>query len=160
VDYHEQSLQFTVNQLLGRDWALGGQYRLSHSKLNSNYPQVYDLLYTPPPGEWDYFNPTQANEATLNQIYLYAIYNLPCGFFSQADTRWYSQNNTGYSGSEPGDNFWQFDAFVGWRFWHRMAEVSVGMLNITDQNYRLNPLNAYSDLPRERTFVARFKFNF
>jgi hypothetical protein len=36
----------------------------------------------------------------------------------------------------------------------------VGVLNITDQDYRLNPLTLYNELPRERTFVASLKFFF
>jgi len=36
----------------------------------------------------------------------------------------------------------------------------VGVLNLTDQDYRLNPLNLYPDLPRSRTFAASLQFNF
>jgi hypothetical protein len=38
--------------------------------------------------------------------------------------------------------------------------MRVGLLNITDQDYRLNPLNLYRELPRERTLAASLKFNF
>jgi hypothetical protein len=157
VSYQEESLQFTINQLLGRDWALVGQYRLSHGKLNEKYPAVTDTVYIPPSGPVD---PHQMLQATLNQVNLYAIYNLPCGFFSEGDARWYGQNNSGYSPAEPGDSLWQFDAFAGYRFWHRAAQVTVGVLNIGNQNYTLNPLNAYSEMARERTLVVRFQFNF
>jgi len=34
------------------------------------------------------------------------------------------------------------------------------LLNITDQDYRLNPLNITPELPRTRTLVASLKFNF
>jgi len=160
LHYREQSLQFTVNQLLGRDWALGAQYRISHSKLTDNYPEVsqnWDHIFHSP----DYpFDPYQSLEATLNQVNLFAIYNLPCGFFAESDARWFGQNNSGYSPSMSGDSFWQFDAFVGYRFLQRRMQVSLGLLNLTDQDYQLNPLNAYSAMPRERTFVARFLFNF
>ena len=157
VSYEEQSLQFTVNQLLGRDWALGAQYRLSHAKLNEKYPEVTDTVAFPPSFP---IVPRQSLDATLNQVNLYAIYNLPCGFFSEADARWYGQNNSGYSPAEPGDSLWQLDAFAGYRFWHRAAQVTVGVLNIANQNYTLNPLNAYSEMARERTLVVRFQFNF
>ena len=157
VSYQEESLQFTVNQLLGRDWALGAQYRLSHAELNEKYPEVTDTVVIPPSFP---IVPHQSLDATLNQVALYAIYNLPCGFFSEGDARWYGQNNSGYSPAEPGDNLWQFDAFAGYRFWHRTAQVTVGVLNIGDQNYTLNPLNAYSEMARERTLVVRFQFNF
>ena len=59
-----------------------------------------------------------------------------------------------------GDNFWQFDAFVGYRFLHRTAEITLGVLNLTDQDYRLNPLNSYGQRPRERTLMIRFGLHF
>jgi hypothetical protein len=36
----------------------------------------------------------------------------------------------------------------------------VGLLNLTDQDYRLNPLNVYNDLPRRRTVMLRLQFGF
>ena len=38
--------------------------------------------------------------------------------------------------------------------------MQVGVLNFTDQNYQLNPLNLYTELPRQRTFAVNFQFNF
>ncbi len=154
LDYHEKSLQFTVNQLLGRDWALGAQYRLSYANLNDNYVDIPDntRLFS--------FQPRRQLEGTLHNLDLFAIYNHPSGFFAQADGQWFAQHNSGYSPAEPGDSFWQLDAFVGCRFWHRTAEVTVGVLNLADQNYKLNPLNAYTELPRGRTLMVRFLLNF
>ena len=40
------------------------------------------------------------------------------------------------------------------------STVSVGVLNITDRDYRLNPLTLYAELPRERTAVVSVKINF
>ena len=40
------------------------------------------------------------------------------------------------------------------------SEVQIGVLNLTDQDYRLNPLNTYLELPRERTFFASLFFRF
>jgi hypothetical protein len=53
---------------------------------------------------------------------------------------------------------WQFILFAGYP--QRRAEISVGLLNLTGQDYRLNPLSLYGDLTRERTLAANFKFNF
>jgi len=36
----------------------------------------------------------------------------------------------------------------------------IGGLNLTDKDYRLNPLTLYDELPRDRTFVARLQFSF
>ena len=58
------------------------------------------------------------------------------------------------------DDFWQLNAFTGYRFARRRAEVAVGLVNITDEDYELEPLTLYTELPRERTLVARFSFKF
>ena len=36
----------------------------------------------------------------------------------------------------------------------------IGVLNLTDQNYKLNPLNLHSDLPRDRTLLVSVKLSF
>ena len=66
----------------------------------------------------------------------------------------------GYAIDRPGDEFWHFNLFAGYRFPRRRAEILIGLLNVTDQDYRLNPLTLYDELPRERTLMARFQFNF
>jgi hypothetical protein len=96
------------------------------------------------------------DEATLHQVNLYALYNHRCGFFSQADALWSHQDNS----SLPSEDFWQFNVWAGYRFLRRRAEVRVGVLNLTDQNYKLNPLTLYNELPRQRTFAAALKLYF
>jgi outer membrane receptor protein involved in Fe transport len=71
-----------------------------------------------------------------------------------------SQSNRGYAGGLPGDDFWQQHVYVGYRFPKRQAEIRLGLLNLTDQDYQLNPLNLYAELPRERTLAVSFKLNF
>ena len=99
-------------------------------------------------------------KALLHQLMMFVNYNHPCGFFAQFQSIWSSQSNSGYSGSRPGDDFWQHNIAVGYRFARRRAEVQLALLNLTDQDYRLNPLNLYSELPRERTLAVSLKFNF
>jgi len=76
------------------------------------------------------------------------------------EANWYHQDNSGFSPTEGNSDFWQFNAYAGYRFWHRRAEFTVGLLNIADQNYRLEPLNPYNQLPFGRTFLARLRINF
>lgn len=99
-------------------------------------------------------------EAMLHQVNLFAIYNHPSGFFAQGNARWYAQSNRGDLSALAGDDFWQFDLFAGYRFARRRAEVRIGLLNLTDHDYRLNPLNLTTELPRRRTLSASLKFNF
>ena len=53
-----------------------------------------------------------------------------------------------------------YDSVFGGRFARRMAEIRLGILNLTDRDYQLNPLNLYSELPRQRAFSASLKLNF
>ncbi len=157
LDYSEKSLLFTANQLLGRQWAVGAQYRVSEAVLNDNYVNVPNgLFFGSPPT----FSPRSRTEGTLNQLTLSAIYNHPCGFFAEGDALWYGQSNSGYTPAEPGDDFWQFNAFAGWRSPRRRMELTLGLLNIAGQDYKLNPLNVYNELPRSRTLMVRLQFNF
>jgi len=153
LDYEEQTLLVTLNQLVRREWALGARYRLSHAELDGSFTEV-------PAGATGAAQLNQDEEATLHQLTLFVNYNHPCGFFAQFQSIWSAQSNHGYSPDQPGDNFWQHNIAVGYRFPRRRAEVQIALLNLTDRDYRLNPLNLYSELPRERTFAASLKFNF
>jgi outer membrane receptor protein involved in Fe transport len=73
---------------------------------------------------------------------------------------WTGQSNYHYDPDIPGDDFWQFNLFAGYRFPRRRAELTFGLLNLTDQDYRLNPLNLYLELPRQRTLLVSLRFNF
>ena len=106
------------------------------------------------------FHRQQELEATLHQVNLFALFNHPSGVFAQFDSLWTAQSNHGYDPDIPGDDFWQFNFQVGYRFPRRQAEVRLGVLNLTDQDYRLNPLNLTSELPRERTLLASLRFSF
>lgn len=156
LDYQEETLQFTANQLVARDLSLGLKYRLSHAVLNQDYPSVPNSLPIP----FSDFQPQQQTKGTLNQLDLTAIYNHPSGFFAEGEALWYAQNNSGYTPGEPGDDFWQFNVFAGFRSPRRNVEVAIGLLNIGDQGYNLNPLNIYNELPLTRTIAARLQINF
>ena len=155
LDFREQSAALTVNQLVGREWAFGGRYRVSRADLQDDFPQIANVSTSQNPR----FDSHHHYGAMLNQVMLYAIYNHPSGWFGQVQSLWYGQSNAGFR-NEPGDEFWQFNAFVGYRMWQRRAEITVGVLNIGGDDYKLEPLNLYSELPRERTFIARFSFKF
>jgi tetratricopeptide (TPR) repeat protein len=156
LSYQEKLLQFTANQLLGKEWAFGARYRLSQAVLNDNFVDVPDSLV----GGFKNFKPRQRTEGILHQLDLTAIYNHPSGFFAEGEALWFAQSNDGYKPDESGDEFWQFNMFAGYRSPHRKAELSVGLLNIAGQDYNLNPLNIYNELPRTRTLAVRLQVNF
>ena len=139
---------------MGNNWSFGLRDRVSQAVYNDNFVDVSGGL------AFDQFQPRQRLKATLNQLNLFGIFNHPCGVFAEGEAVWYAQSNDGYKGTEPGDNFWQVNAFVGYRFPRRRAELTLGILNVGDQNYKLNPLNLYSELPRSRTLLVRLNVNF
>ncbi|HTV40085.1 MAG TPA: TonB-dependent receptor [Candidatus Sulfotelmatobacter sp.] len=154
LNYQEETLQFTLNQLIARDWSLGLKDRVSHAVLNQNFSDVPDSVLNSSLG----FEPQ--TKGTLNELDLTAIYNHPSGFFVEGEGLWFDQDNSGYTQAEPGDDFWQFNAFVGYRSPGRNLQASIGVLNITNRGYNLNPLNIYNELPLTRTLVARLQINF
>lgn len=135
------------------DWSFGARYKLGDAKLGQQAIGI-------PPTFSGINAINQDNVAVLQQLDLSANFNHPSGFFSRFDALWSRQDNEGYSPDEPGDDFWQFNAYAGYRFLHRQAEVQVGLLNITRENYRLNPLTLYQELPRERTLSVLLQFHF
>jgi tetratricopeptide (TPR) repeat protein len=158
LDYRERSLTFTVDQLLGKQWTAGARYRISKANLDVNYVNVPNNLAPDP--NYAPFQPRQSYQSVLHTVNLHANWNHPSGLFSVLEGNWYHQSNSGFSAAEPGDDFWQFNAYAGCRFWHRRAEFTVGLLNITGQNYQLEPLNLYNEMARSRTLLARLKFSF
>jgi Tfp pilus assembly protein PilF len=150
-DYQEKSLQITLNQLVGDWWALGARYRLSRATLDTTFPDIPTSVTAGAHNE---------NKAALHQLSLFGLLNHPSGFFARAEGLWYSQDNQGYQPAQPGDDFWHVNLFAGYRFFQRRAELQLGLVNITDRDYRLNPLNLYAELPRQRALMASFQFNF
>jgi len=155
LDFRERSLTVALNQLLGHEWSLGARYRLSHAELDDLFPEVPASAITA-----GGFQRQQNLEATLQQLHLFALFNHPSGFFARAGAIWTAQSNSGYTTDRPGDNFWQFNLEAGWRFARRRAELRLGLLNLTDQDYQLNPLNLTQELPRERTLAVSLRLNF
>jgi tetratricopeptide (TPR) repeat protein len=151
LDYEERNLLITLNQLVGKSWVFGARYRVSEAELERDVTDI--PLSVTPAAHSD-------REALLHQVNLYALFNHASGFFSSVESLWSKQSNRGDPPVLANDDFWQFNAFIGYRFPRRYVEVRAGVLNITDQDYRLNPLNLTSDLPRKRTVLVGLKFHF
>jgi hypothetical protein len=151
LDFEEHSLVVSVDQLLGDPFVAGARYRLTRAELKDAYPGTPPSVLTPA-------NPSQ--RATLHQATGYLLCNHSSGFFTRAEANWYHQINSGYLPAQPGDDFFQFNVFAGYRLTRNRGEITIGILNLADQDYRLNPLTVYSELPRERVFFARLSFRF
>ena len=154
-DYEERSLLFTVDQLVGPWLSLGLHYRLSYARLQDDLVAFGDSIII----STDYpVTPKYRPEAVLQQLTLQAVLNHPSGLYAGVFGTWYSQDNYGTT-APPGDSFWQVNLLAGYRSPRRRVDLQVGVLNLTGQDYKLNPLNLYNELPHTRTFVTRLQFN-
>jgi tetratricopeptide (TPR) repeat protein len=159
LDYDEVSFLGYVNQLIGEGLAVGADYRFTDATLKLSYPEASAILAT---------SPNHTKHSLLHRLGCHALYNHSSGLFSRVDVGYYLQSNEGPSGQRddnkavklPGDGFVQVDWSMGWRFARRKGEVALGILNLTDANYRLNPLTYHPELPRERVYFARLSFQF
>jgi hypothetical protein len=157
LNFRERFLLFTADQLLGEWFSVGARYRPSWTRLDENFVQIPNL---PPGAISPGFQPRQHLDTVLHELNLHANFNHPSGVFAVAEAVWYLQSNSGYAPAEPGSEFWQVNLFAGCRLARRRIEISAGILNVTDQDYRLNPLAFYYELPRHRTAAVRLQLNF
>jgi hypothetical protein len=151
LDYREWQARAVFNQMLGRDWFLEVQYQFTRSELDRGLPTIPAT-----PG----YERNTTTEADLHEVRLAATWRHPSGFFARGEFWWFLQELDGSTPQPPGDDFPQVNLYAGYRFPKRSAELTVGGLNLTDEDYHLSPLNYYLELPRERVFYLRFRFNF
>ncbi len=151
LKYEENSVGFDLHQLIGEWFGIAYRYRVSEAELETTFPSVNDAF-------------AQLNNDTsrglYHTLYLQHIFRHPSGFFASADALWWFQELGGGLNGLPDDRVWQFNLFAGYRSPKRRVEVTVGVLNITDQDYRFHPINLYSELPRERTFYSKLQISF
>src|SRR5581483_8024960 len=148
--FQERSLDLSAHQLLGDWFSVGARYRLSDTWLSQKYPTE---------------NPSLGSTSTtfrglLHSAGVEALAQLPSGFFAGFESVWWSQALRADLATIPGDSFWQENISAGYRFPRRHAEITTGVLNLSDSSYRLFPINLYPDLPRSRTFFVKLELNF
>jgi tetratricopeptide (TPR) repeat protein len=155
LDFTEHALGLTVGQLVGRDLALTVRYRIAEAELADRFPGLANPGAGAGGGTLD-----SDQRSVLQQLALGARYQHPRGLFASWESVWNRQTNHDDIASLAGDDFWQHNVRAGWRFWQRRAEVAVGLLNLTDEDYRLHPLNYYAETYRERTLTVSGRFAF
>ena len=145
-----------MNQLLSKQWSSGAAYKFSRSELDQSWPEVPLSAFS---------GAREFDQADLHTASLYLLYNHASGFFARAEADWYMQDRRrsiggGQRESLPSDDFWQAHFWVGYRLRRARGDLSVGLLNATGTDYRLDPLNPYSELPRERVITVRLRLRF
>ena len=159
LDYREQTFSATLNQLVSDQWSFGIRYKFTRSELERQLPEVPRTV----------MGARQLDEGDLHQASLFALFNHPSGWFAGADLNWYLQNSAFGTNSTagadvttpiPGEEFPQLNVLAGYRFRRQRGEIALGGLNLTGEDYHLNPINPYVELPRERVFYARLRLRF
>jgi hypothetical protein len=151
LDYGETRVGMAYNYIWHRDWFLQAQYQFSRSDLAVGMPNI---PATPS------FQRVITSQADLDEIRLAGMWQHPRGFFARTELWWFAQELGGSTTQPPGDSFPELNEYVGYRFPNRRVDLTVGLLNLTGGDYHLSPLNYYLDMPHERLFYARLRFNF
>jgi outer membrane receptor protein involved in Fe transport len=153
LEFRERNLSAYAGQLLGDAFSVGLRYRWSEADLDSRFPEI-------PAGTTGLSLLEQDETARLQQLSFTANFHHRNGLFAQWESAWFDQHSSGYTPALADEAMWQHNLMVGYRFPRRLAEVRVGLLNLTDEDYRLNPLNLHAALPRSRTLALSVRFNF
>lgn len=144
LHFRENSAGLALHKLIGRDWSLGATYRFSRATLKRGFPEISQVL---------------EDRSDLHEAILSAHFNHPSGFFGTADCVLLWQDSEGQSAASS-DTVQQGNVRFGWRFRRNHGEVAAGIMNVVGDDYRLHPLSAYPELPRERVFFARLVLSF
>ena len=150
LDYEEWGGSAYVNQLLGDEWALGARYTYTSADLDRGFPELAA------DGVAGF---SSAESSDLHQAESYLIWNHASGWFSRLNARFFSQDNSGYTPARPGDSWTQLDFSVGKRFLDNRGSLELGVLNLTGDNYRFNPLLTLPESPRERVFFMEMRID-
>jgi Tfp pilus assembly protein PilF len=148
--FQEKDAFASVSQLIGKEFAVGARYNLTSVDLSSHVAVA--------PGTISAQEFNLHENSTLNEVSLFGNFAVPCGFFSQVQANYWEQFNT--LAGEGNSSFWQFNLYAGYRFPHRHVELSVGVVNIGNQDYQIDPVTYFLEQAHRRTFVASMKFNF
>jgi Tfp pilus assembly protein PilF len=151
LSFEERSLDFSAHQLLGDYFSVGARYRVTQARLKSEFSGLDPVLKR---------DTHSTLGGHLQVVSLDGTFQHPSGIFAGVEAQWWRQELLDDLSHLPGDEFWQLNAAVGYRSPRRHFEVSLGLLNLTGQDYFLHPINLYPDLPRQRTLAAKVQLNF
>ncbi len=160
LDYSELSLNLDLTQPIGRGLTASLGYQMTDTQLDQDFsalPATAEQLGA--------IAREGRRTALLHHLDASLLLNDPSGFFAEFNAFWYLQDSeveTHPVSSEPvpTEQFWQLNAFLGWRLAQRRAEIRLGLLNLTDQDYRLDPLSLTASLPRQRTLYLGCRLDF
>ncbi len=151
-DYEENQITLRLDHLLGDSWATGIRFKWNNAKINKTTPGLPETI-TP-------FPILQNLEADLINVSWNIRYQSPQGIFARGEYSYWRQDNRNYHPELPGDTFPMVNLELGFRLQSDRGEIFIGLLNATDEDYQINPLNNFNQLPRERTFIVSGRISF
>ena len=149
--FRERSLVVTLDQLVGDNWIIGSRYRLVKATLDSDFTTISDTASLN-----DGFLPRQHTEALLHQWSVRGLFHHRCGLFARGEAQWNAQENLGLGNQD----FIQLNFHAGFRSPNRRWALTLGLVNATDRDYKLNPVTLYSELPHGRTATFQLQINY
>ncbi len=138
LNYREFNARAILNQTVGRQWALGAEYQFTRSELEQTRP---DIPATPT------YQRTIRSEADWHQWGLTATWYDQSGIFARGGFWEILQQLDGSKAGPPGDDFQLLNVFVGYRFPHRRGDLTLGLMNLLNQDYSFSPLNYHPEYP-------------
>jgi len=148
ISFDETAASLSIYQLIADDLAIGFGYEIGRATFESESIQ---------------FGSTRRERADVHSIWGRLTYNSSAGFFGSAECRYIRQMSRDWEPvgemAEHDSDHISFDVQVGWQLPKQRASLTLGVLNILGSDYRLSPLNILPDMPHERVFFVRLRFN-
>lgn len=151
LDFEERTASASVRQLLGDSWSLGARYAFSRATLTSEYPDI-PASVSPSLDHRD--------RGDMHRVDWDVVFQHPSGFHATAQQQWFIQDTDSTAASSASETFQQLNLYAGYRLRRQRADLTLGVMNLTGEDYRLGALNVHEELPRERLFFVRFQFRF
>ncbi|WPJ95595.1 TonB-dependent receptor [Coraliomargarita algicola] len=152
LDYDEMSFTARVDHLLSSRTSVGVSFSWQFAQIDEQLRNDFGLDQTSA-----YLDDTSA---TLYTGSLYARYQHTNGWFGGADLQYWVQQSHSIA-PEIADTYAPNVNFsFGYRLQQQRGEITFSILNLTDEEYELNPVNNYNEPPHERTFVIQTRFSF
>ena len=148
--FRERSPMVTLNRVLWENIFWEGQYRMTDSQLRRERPTIPATAT---------FERVTRSAGSLHQWRTSMLFAWPESFFARAEFAWWEQHGRDALAGV-NDAFPQVNLLAGWQFRNRRGDLTIGILNLTGEDYRLSPINYYLEQPRERTLYTRLRFNF
>ncbi len=151
-NYEETQVAMRLDRLFGDEWSTGLRFVWNNAQIDRSTPGLPETIAP--------FPVLKNLGADLVKISWNFHYQSSNGFFARGEFTYWWQENRNYDPVLPGDSFRMVDIEVGYRLKSDRGEFVLGLMNLTDEDYQINPLNNFNQIPRERTFIAAGRISF